>query len=63
MFNDVGYDIAIIWSKFFCFSGKINNAYIQKIGDAAHHLKYDGHYIQISVVGHNTNGVFIQHIV
>lgn len=36
----------------------INNAYIEKIGDAAHHLKYDGHYIQISVVGHNTNGVF-----
>lgn len=36
----------------------INNAYIQKIGDAANHLKYDGHYVQVSVVGHNTNGVF-----
>lgn len=36
----------------------INNAYIQKIGDAPHHLKYNGNYIQISVVGHNANGVF-----
>ncbi len=42
----------------FVSAASINNAYIQKIGDAAHHLKYDGHYIQISVVGHNTNGVF-----
>ncbi len=36
----------------------INNAYIQKIGEATHHLKYNGHYVKISVVGHNTNGVF-----
>lgn len=36
----------------------LSSAYIQKIGDADHHLKYNGHNIQISVVGHYTNGVF-----
>lgn len=47
----------------FCFSNfvsatSISNAYIQKIGDAPHHLKYNGHYVQISVVGHYANGTF-----
>lgn len=45
-------------SNTFVSAVSINNAYIQKIGDAPHHLKYNGRYVQISVVGHNTNGVF-----
>lgn len=36
----------------------ISNAYIQQIGSATHHLKYNGRYVQISVVGHYANGVF-----
>lgn len=47
----------------FCFNNfvsatSISSAYIQKIGDAPHHLKYNGRYVQISVVGHHANGTF-----
>lgn len=34
------------------------SAYIQKIGEATPHLKYDGRYVKISVVGHYANGIF-----
>ena len=40
------------------FVSAITSAYIQKIGDADHHLKHNGSYVQISVVGHYQNGVF-----
>lgn len=36
----------------------IDNAYLQKIGEADKHLKYNGSYVKISIVGHYTNGNF-----
>lgn len=45
-------------SNTFCSAASISSAYIQKIGDAPHHLKYNGRYVQISVVGHHANGTF-----
>ncbi|MBQ7411150.1 MAG: Cys-Gln thioester bond-forming surface protein [Clostridia bacterium] len=36
----------------------LNNAYIEQVGTATPHLKYNGRYVQVSVVGHHTNGVF-----
>ena len=42
----------------FVSATSISSAYIQKVGDAAHHLKYNGRYVQISVVGHYANGTF-----
>ncbi len=49
--------LSFCFNQFSCATS-ISSAYIQKIGDAPHHLKYNGRYVQISVVGHHANGVF-----